>query len=242
MPPNAIKFENPSQYLQEVIRSRLIDLEDNIILGLFERSRFKVNNNIYIAGAIPNFEGIFLDYLLRGTEELHAKAGRYEHPFEFPFFPNPQKPIIPRKKEESPLRVKNLNLTSEVKKMYLEALPLICEQGDDNHYGSSAILDIKALQDLSRRIHQGFFVAEAKYQENPNEYQELIDAKDIDKILEKLTHKPTEEQIFERVRKKGENYHVNPEFIVKLFKDKIIPLTKEAEIRYFLKREQNEEI
>ena len=35
--------------------------------------------------------------------------------------------------------------------------------GDDNNYGSSSMLDVTLLQALSKRIHYGMFVAEAKF-------------------------------------------------------------------------------
>lgn len=39
----------------------------------------------------------------------------------------------------------------------------ITEVGDDGNYGSSAMYDVFCLQALSRRIHFGKFVAEAKF-------------------------------------------------------------------------------
>jgi hypothetical protein len=39
----------------------------------------------------------------------------------------------------------------------------IAAPGDDGNYGSAATLDVLALQALSKRIHYGKFVAEAKF-------------------------------------------------------------------------------
>ena len=36
--------------------------------------------------------------------------------------------------------------------------------GDDGNYGSAAVCDIAVLQALSKRIHFGKFIAEAKFQ------------------------------------------------------------------------------
>lgn len=42
-------------------------------------------------------------------------------------------------------------------------LAAIAAPGDDGNYGSAATLDLLALQALSKRIHYGKFVAEAKF-------------------------------------------------------------------------------
>jgi hypothetical protein len=48
------------------------------------------------------------------------------------------------------------------------ALPAaIATPGDDGNYGSAATLDVLALQALSKRIHYGKFVAEAKFRWAP---------------------------------------------------------------------------
>jgi len=54
-------------------------------------------------------------------------------------------------------------------------LPMICEDADDKReYGSTANCDLNALQAISKRIHYGKFVAEAKFQAQPEEYGKLI--------------------------------------------------------------------
>lgn len=45
-----------------------------------------------------------------------------------------------------------------------EIVPLICDPGDDEQHGSSAVCDVHVLQALSRRVHLGKFVAESKFQ------------------------------------------------------------------------------
>ena len=52
---------------------------------------------------------------------------------------------------------------------------MICEDADDKReYGSTANCDLNALQAISKRIHYGKFVAEAKFQAQPEEYGKLI--------------------------------------------------------------------
>ena len=220
------------------IRPTLIRMEDSIIFDLFERTQFKSNLAIYLPGVIqmPRPDLSFFDFLFYGTERLHAMVGRYNHSQEHSFFKNLPETQIKRVMEDSPIKQVNINVNSRIKEMYLQAIRSICESGDDKHYGSTALCDIKTLQDLSRRIHFGTYVAESKFQQEPEKYTELIKGKDVESILEALTNNGVEESIFERVREKGEKYDVNPEFIVSFYKDKIIPFTKDVEIEYFMKR------
>lgn len=229
---------DPRLDLDKVIRPTLARMEDSIIFNLFGRAQYKTNDIIYTPGGIqiPNFDGSFLDYLLKGTEVLHATAGRYMHPEEHPFFNDIPSISFPRKIESSPVRKTDINVNFKIKLIYLDALQKICEQGDDSHYGSSAIWDIRCLQDLSRRIHYGTYVAESKFQQEPECYSKLIRTNDIKGIRAKLTDKNVERAVLERVREKGKRYNVNPEFIVEFYEQKIIPLTIEVEVEYFLKR------
>ena len=59
---------------------------------------------------------------------------------------------------------KAINVNDHIMDLYLQRLlPGITEPGDDNNYGSSAMGDVLCLQALSKRIHYGKFVAEAKF-------------------------------------------------------------------------------
>lgn len=59
---------------------------------------------------------------------------------------------------------KAINVNERIMDLYLQRLlPGITEPGDDNNYGSSAMGDVLCLQALSKRIHYGKFVAEAKF-------------------------------------------------------------------------------
>ena len=80
--------------------------------------------------------------------------------------------------------------------LYLqELMPGITEPGDDNNYGSAAMQDVLCLQALSKRIHYGKFVAEAKYRAHPEQYQELIQNRDQDAIMHMLTNEDVERKV-----------------------------------------------
>jgi len=249
------------------VRQKLARLEDSIMFALFERAQYCFNSKIYTPGAIkiPSFvvhagkkdfftldypftlsvqyfHGSFLDYLLQGTEFLHSTAGRYAHPEEHPFFKDLPSPQIPREKYSQlieSVRKNKLNFNDELLQIYLEAIPRICKPGDDNEYGSAAIADIACLQALSRRIHLGACVAEAKFQEAPEEFGRLIRRKNKKRITRELRDEKTEQDILERVRQKGKRYGVDPQVIAEFYEKKIIPLTIKDEVAYLMGRVQN---
>jgi chorismate mutase len=223
----------------EEVRSKLIRLEDNIIFSLFERAEYKTNNIIYIPGGIKisNFDGSFIDFMLKGTEELHSKAGRYLDQRQHPFFEGLPQPVTLRRKEEPIVSERIIiNKNPEIKKVYLESVHLFCESGDDNQYGSSAELDVRCLQNLSKRIHFGAFVAENKFRKNKEEYTELALNGDFNGIEEKLRDRKVEKNVLDRVKQKGEKYNVNPTFIQGFYRDRIMPLTITVEVEYLIKR------
>lgn len=85
---------------------------------------------------------------------------------------------------------------------------MIASPGDDQNYGSSATKDCEALQLLSRRIHFGKFVAEAKFNDPKyrQKYIELIKRGDRDGIEELLTNRVVEEKLLRRLRRKAAVY------------------------------------
>lgn len=105
-----------------------------------------------------------------------------------------------------------------------------------------------ALQAIARRIHFGsLYVAESKYQSDKTKYQNMIEAQDRKGLLAALTRTEVEEKILKRVADKVEHIQaeINPavrrripsEEIMAFYRNSIIPLTKEGQVRYFLNRQ-----
>ena len=91
---------------------------------------------------------------------------------------------------------KSINLNPQIMNLYLdELMPGITEDADDNNYGSAAMQDVLCLQALSKRIHYGKFVAEAKFRANPEQYQALIRKQDQDAIMQLLTNESVEQKV-----------------------------------------------
>ncbi|MCX7847112.1 MAG: chorismate mutase [bacterium] len=234
------------------IRAVLVRLEETIIFALVERAQFKINAPVYQPGGIPipHFSGSFLDYLLHGTERLHATVRRYTSPDEHPFFDDLPPSLLPPLDYHAPIVPTQININKRIKTAYeQEIIPLFCPPGDDQQYGSTAVCDVACLQALSKRIHYGKFVAESKYRHDPQRFRSLIAQADHEALRSAITDPLVEARLLERVRRKAATYaqelddaqpkvvyKLDPDLFVRLYREWIIPMTKDVEIAYLLAR------
>jgi chorismate mutase len=191
----------------------------------------------------------FMEYFLVETESMHAKLGRYNSPDENAFFSS----LLPRsvvggEAKPSALKPNLININNEVLAVYTDKIvtQLCANSGeDDGEYGSTCACDVAVLQALSKRIHYGKFVAEAKFQAERERFTKMILANDALGIMAALTSVPVEDAVVERVRTKasrygtdgGEaSYKVEPDVIAKLYRDYLIPLNKNVQVAYLLQR------
>jgi len=237
----------------QTIATRLRGLEEAIINKLLDRAQFRVNSVAYTPGQshfVPKEAQSLFELRLLYQESMDAQFGRYTIPEERPFYTGLAYPKRQIQLPDTGIHIQDLeivNVTGKIRIAYLDLLPLLCQSGDDGQYGSSVEHDVICLQALARRIHYGaIYVAESKLQENPQKYRPLIEDQNEDAILMTLTRKEVEAQIMERIQRKvvAVQAHsdeesrnlIAPETIVSFFKDWIIPLTKEGEVRYLLQR------
>jgi chorismate mutase len=236
-------------------------LEDTITFHLIERVQFPLNNNIYKPGAVDlgsDQNLSFMDWYLREQEKLQSLIRRYEAPDEYPFYPDAlQKPLLKPLEYPKILHPNDVNVNEKIKKFYInEFLPAVCPdfgRGDggesDENYGSTATCDIACLQAISRRIHFGKFVAESKFQSDPEKYTRMIKAGDRDGIGESITNAAVEKQVLARLGLKARTYgtdpsaintdgasKINADAVVSMYKDFVIPITKEVEVEYLMQR------
>lgn len=234
-------------------------LEDTITFHLIERVQFPLNGTIYIPGAlsIPNSDLSFLDWALREQERLQSQLRRYQSPDEYAFFPDVlETPILPPLHYPKILHSNDVNVNDKIKKSYIEHfLPAACpdfgrkerDEAQEN-YGSAATCDIACLQAISRRIHFGKFVAESKYRTETERFNELIKKEDREGIGAAITNEAVEKKVLERLRLKARTYGTDPsieaacqgkinvEAVVSMYRDFVIPLTKEVEVEYLMQR------
>lgn len=265
-------FQNEPFTLSK-LRDILIRLEDTIIYNLIERSQFSHNPICYEPGKFSfqtDYTGSFMMFMLHETESLHSKVRRFTSPDEYNFTTDLAKPVLPALKYPKlfPTQyLKHFNINSRIMKVYLEEILIdLCKQGDDGNYGSSVVRDTDCLSTISKRIHYGKFIAEAKFC-NPatqKTYIDLIKNEDAEGLMALLTNVDVEKKLLERVRQKAmlygselnndtasanhivtsENrsavetnlYKINPQFIVDIYEKYIMPMTKEVQVEYLLHR------
>lgn len=240
------------------IRDVLVRMEDTIIFNFIERAQFFTSPSIYQVDKfdIPDFSGSFLDFVLMNIEKTHSQVRRYESPDEMPFFPNDiLEPLLPSINYPKILAAYHdeININSLIKENYIEHIIPMISRGpgeEPENLGSCMTCDIDNLQNLSRRIHFGKFVAEAKFQNDRALYTKMIKEKDVAGIDAAITNSAVEAKILERLVEKARAYgtdptlkwsedqhsKVNAEHLAKIYKDWVIPLTKKVEVDYLLRR------
>lgn len=236
----------------ETIAAHLAGLEETLIYKLLDRSQFAGNPGAYLPGQSrfrPNEASSLFELRLHHQEKLDALFGRYLIPEERPFHLGlPAARRVPPQRETG-LVIDDLelvNVTGAVRTAYLQLLPSLCG-GEDGQWGSSVEHDVICLQALSRRIHYGaLYVGESKYRDAPERFAALVAAHDDEGLLAAITRVEQEERVLNRVKEKVRAVQsvsdpalrrlVDPERIVGFFRETIIPLTKEGEIRYLYQR------
>lgn len=157
--------------------------------------------------------------MLREQERLQSLVRRYQSPDEYPFFPDVlQEPILQPLNYPKILHPNNVSVNDKLKESYTQhVLPAACaqlgreERGEGKeHYGSAATCDVNCLQALSRRIHFGKFVAESKFQKEPERFVKMIKENDRQGIDEAITDSNVEKKVLERLRLKAKTYGTDP--------------------------------
>ena len=258
--PLPAHVRNASHGLETKLRIACRRLEDTITFHLIERVQFPLNRSIYIPGEIkiPDSPLSLFDWILKEQERIHSLVRRYQSPDECPFFPAAlQEPILQPLHYPRILHDNMVNVNPKLKASYIDhILPHACthygraERSDaQENYGSAAVCDVACLQALSRRVHFGKFVAESKFQKETERFVALIKAEDRRGIDEAITDAKVEKKVLERLRLKANTYGVDPsvaadggpvkidaDAVVAMYKDYVIPLTKEVEVEYLMQR------
>jgi len=164
--------------------------------------------------------------------------------------------VLPLAAFKGPMHPNTININDRIKDIYLNRIiPNFFIEGDGGQYGSTATSDIAVMQALSKRIHFGKYVAEVKYREDPEGYQKLAESSDLDGIMAKLTNAEVEKRLLRRVFIKAstygqeldvsdvdKKYKLEPSRIEELYRDYVVPLTKEVEVQYLIERSRGPEV
>ena len=153
----------------------------------------------------------------------------------------------------------NVNVNRKIYTSYINnILPRITQNLPDKgesleNYGSTSVRDVDCLQSLSRRIHFGKFVAEVKFRSEEAKMTELIRKRDVIGLEDAITNAAVERQVLQRLETKARAYGRDPsvsvealkskeadkvdvDAVVAIYRDLVIPLTKEVEVEYLLSR------
>lgn len=242
----AVDAQGSCSMTLEGIRADLMREEDCIVFHLYSRTHYKRNNAVYDAQHIPmqsqenGREVSLLESVLMKTEQMNASIDQFRRIPDHPFFPEEDDRWHGLSFPDLPASAMLTNVNREIYRHYIEAvLPQLTDEGDDSEYAASALADVQCLLALSRRVHLGKYVAEAKFRAEPEKYKSLIYSQDGEGILAALTDGEVEERVIERVRIKAERYDHSrryPNFISELYRYWIIPLTKRVEVDVLLSR------
>lgn len=256
---NETRVDESEVYTLDGIRSSLIRQEDSIIFSLLERAQYCYNEDTYDPDAffMDGFQGSLVEFMVKETEKVYAQVGRYKSPDEHPFFPNDlPDSLLPPLEYPQVLHpcAHEININRKIWEIYFkDLLPRLVKEGNDGNCGSAATCDSTCLQALSKRIHYGKFVAEAKFRASPADYETAIKAQDRQKLMDLLTYPAVEDAVKKRVETKtktfgqvvtvgfGEDatepvYKIKPSLVADLYGEWIMPLTKEVQVEYLLRR------
>lgn len=150
------------------------------------------------------------------------------------------------------LHIKNkcIDICNEILDQYRrKILDNICIPGNDCQYDAALAYDTYLLQNVSARVHTGMLVAEAKFLQNPEVYTRLVKCYNTAGLVSMLTNLAVENEVLSRVFEKSKASHserarnntqyghlLEPNVVVKIYRDFIIPLTKVVEIKYLYQR------
>ncbi|CAN9133590.1 unnamed protein product [Alternaria alternata] len=191
------------------IRFQLIRLEDTITFHLIARVQFPLNKTIYLPGGVDIGEPdtSLFDWTLREQERLQSLVRRYQSPDEYPFFPEVlQEPILKPLNYPQILHPNNVNVNAQLKHCYIKhILPAACAP-PTARTGASR----KKLRILGH-------MRSAKFQQETERFVKLIKDEDRKGIDEAITNAAVEKK-------------VNADAVVGMYKNWVIPLTKEVEV------------
>ena len=188
------------------------------LLGRNTRPPFEIESNPFLKQENRK-ELSFLEYMLIGTETLHATVRRYTSPEEHAFYPmylpSPLPDLntlnFPSELLSDLNNASSINMNSELLDKYVSFIvPEICEKGDDEQHGSSVLCDVAILQALSKRIHFGKFVAESKFRNDPDSYKRLVAINDRAGVMALLTDSSVERKVLRRAAMKCATYGREP--------------------------------
>jgi len=222
--------------LTETLRPGLDILANEIVISLKKRSRFKRNLEIYTPGLVLGRPDLsLLEYELARMEHLHAELGRYTYANQEAFTNvSGVELIIKRSPPESPICNFPTSLGDEVMDFYIGWIRESCRAGtDSNTFGETVTSDVAALMNLIERINLGKYVAEYKFQNDPETFRKS--GGDAEKILGLIKNQKREEAVLNLASQLAAHYELDRNQAMNIFQW-MIEETKKVEVEYIQRR------
>jgi chorismate mutase len=218
------------------IRPGLDILANEIVIALKKRTRFKQNLEIYEPGLVIGKPQIsLLDYELNRQECCHAELGRYMYASQEALTDvSGTRLIIKRDTPENQVIPFSARQRPRIMSRYLQWIKAGCDEGSDSDtWGESVTADVAALLNICERINLGKYVAEFKYLENPEPFQNTNGRENA--LRELIVKKEREEAVLEMARKLAAHYEFDSGQAENWFRW-MIECTVELEIDYLRER------
>lgn len=126
---------------------------------------------------------------------------------------------------------------------FRKMLPELSKSGSNGENGFCAISDTKVLQALSKRVHHSMFLAEAKFRESPDLFEDAIKEQNAEKLRKLVTcseanentlRLKNREEIFGLFENQEKPFTMKLHLSAKLFDMYIVPLLIEVQVQYLL--------
>jgi chorismate mutase len=216
------------------LREKLDVTNQRIITKLKDRSRFPLNEAIYVPDSvqIKGRSGIsLLEFAMEGIEVYHSSLGRYDYHDQYPVFSRKLPgSLVERVTPPTPIQEVQISISTDLLAFYKETLPRLCKSTEDpTTYGETAYVDADMLQLIHERINSiGRYVAQVKLDGNRDLYKSHPDA---DTIRNMLKDARREGEVIEKARKFAITQELDPDLTGDVVRW-VIDKTLEVEVKY----------
>ena len=214
------------------LRIKLDQMTERISSRFKDRSRFPLNEKVYVPGGVkidgrPDIS--YFEFAIEGLERYHATLGRFEDKDQHPVIGlNLPMSSAERDVRQTELPEIQVNIKDNLISFYEELIKKHCTPGDDPlSYGETVYIDADLVELINERINIGRFVAEVKGRSDPSIYSLATD----EEILNKLKDRVREEALIGKVRSTAETYQYSPDMAEESFRW-MIDRTMDIEIAY----------
>lgn len=214
------------------LRIKIDQLNEKIISGLKDRSRFPTNFGVFKKNFYNDMT--WFEYRLKKEQDLDSEFGRFLYYDQQPFIFS--KKDLLKSKIKSPinkgLKPIEIDLSKKIIKLYKNTINNICKKEEDiSSYGETVKLDVENILTLNERtVGIGEQVAAYKISSEP----ELLSLKNKNEIRKNLIKPQREIEVIKKTKSIAKKYGIKKNDFVKNFAKELIEITLDAEVHFIL--------